>query len=134
LSDNQTFVHRLINSKRVVIRAQSTEPSPAADRSRIAGGVKDKGFLSRKLSGGPGGAAARPTAEAYRYSAMELTSIKDLMTRRRKLVKLLEPLPPSPIWPEDLQAECHETIRREIADIDQQIAERTGSRPPIEAE
>jgi hypothetical protein len=64
---------------------------------------------------------------------MELPTIQDLLKRRRKLVKLLEPLPPSPIWPDDLQALCHQTIEYEIADIDQQIAERTGSRPIEEA-
>ena len=58
---------------------------------------------------------------------MKLATIQELAKRRQKLIKLLEPLPPSPIWPDDLQAECHEAIRRDIADIDQQIAERTGA-------
>jgi hypothetical protein len=60
---------------------------------------------------------------------MELPTIRELMKRRRKLERLLEPLPPSPIWPKDLQEACHETIEREIALIDQQIAERTAATP-----
>ena len=64
---------------------------------------------------------------------MELPTIQELMKRRKKLVKLLEPLPPSLSWPEDLQEVCHEAIEREIAEIDQQIAERTASPTADEA-
>lgn len=57
---------------------------------------------------------------------MELESIRDLLKRRKKLQKLLEPMPLDEFWTAEEDAACRESIRRELADLDAQIAERTG--------
>jgi len=80
------------------------------------------------------GSAQWSTEGRFASFDMELPSIQDLVKRRKKLVKMLRPLQPTPIWPEDIEAHCHRLIEREIIEIDQQIAERTGSSQISETE
>lgn len=59
---------------------------------------------------------------------MELRSLNELRKRRKKLVKLLE-YPRRPENPIEQQIDelCKKTIRKEIADIDAEIRERTAT-------
>ncbi len=63
---------------------------------------------------------------------MDLLPIKELVKRRRKLVKSLEPLTGIPSWTAEDERDHQRIIHAEIAAIDAEIAERTGRGPAEE--
>ena len=61
----------------------------------------------------------------------KLDTLKELRRHRKTLLSMLEPCSETDTWPADMLSEHKASIRRELADIDTEIAERTGeSLPP----